>query len=152
LRTHMPSRTQRLAHCRNYYLDCIIHDNKYASVDYVAAADLDGLNDALNAQAIQTCWDAEEDWDVVTANQAGLYYDIWSLRHPHWCPDDCWKQYFALRELLGHEQAKEIAVVSRMAHLDRNAGLIEVEAAFGGFAIYKRVAFISGRYAGVDGS
>lgn len=150
LQPQMPARTQRLAHCRNYYVDQIRVNPKYADVDYVAAADLDRVNDLLTAEAVQTCWDAEVPWDAVTANQAGLYYDVWALRHPDWCPDDCWKQYLKLRNLFGHDQAIELAVWSRMMHLDRRAGFIEVDAAFGGFAIYKKEAFVSGRYVGLD--
>jgi len=150
LSTLMPKRTQRLAHCRNRSLDEIINNSRYSSVDYVAVADLDGVNEALSAEAIQTCWDTPVAWDVVTANQEGLYYDIWTLRHPVWCPNDCWKQYHQLLGMFGPEQALELAVASKMLHLDRSAGFVEVDSAFGGFGIYKREAFISGRYNGLN--
>lgn len=150
LSTQMPKRTQRLAHCRNRALQEVFTNKSYASIDYVAVADLDGVNEILSAEAIQTCWDTDVAWDVVTANQEGLYYDIWTLRHPDWCPGDCWKQY---RQLLGHfgrEEAAEVAVASKMVHLDRGTGFIEVDSAFGGFGIYERNAYISGRYNGLD--
>ena len=34
--------------------------------------------------------------------------------------------------------------------LDPRAGLIEVDSAFGGLAIYRRAVFLAGRYAGTD--
>lgn len=150
LSTQMPMRTQRLAHCRNRSLYEIINNKKYHSADFVAVADLDGVNETLTAEAIQTCWDTPVSWDVVTANQEGLYYDIWTLRHPYWCPNDCWKQYNQLLRIFRHEEAQEIAVTSRMVHLHRTAGFVEVDSAFGGFGIYARNAFISGRYNGLD--
>lgn len=150
LSAQMPKRTERLAHCRNRALNEVLANKRYSLVDYVAVADLDGVNGILSADAIQSCWDAAVDWDVVTANQQGLYYDIWTLRHPSWCPVDCWEQYRALLDLFGHDDAQEIAVASRMVHLDQTVGFVEVDSAFGGFGIYKKSAFISGKYGGLD--
>jgi hypothetical protein len=41
-------------------------------------------------------------------------------------------------------------VTAKQVVLDPRAGLIEVDSAFGGLAIYRREAFLAGRYAGTD--
>ena len=45
---------------------------------------------------------------------------------------------------------RDRAVTAKQAVLDPRAGLIEVDSAFGGLAIYRREAFLAGRYAGTD--
>lgn len=44
LREKMPLRTQRIAHCRNAYLEELNSNPLYAEIDYVVVADLDGIN------------------------------------------------------------------------------------------------------------
>ncbi|MBN4836260.1 hypothetical protein, partial [Enterobacter hormaechei] len=83
-----PQRAARLAHCRNAYLEAIRSDPRYRDVDYVLVSDLDGMNGLLDRAALQSCFQVQEAWDVLTANQDGPYYDIWALRHPDWSPDD----------------------------------------------------------------
>lgn len=145
-----PLRTDRIAVCRNRYLDELQRNPLYASTDYVLVADLDGANRDLTAAAVQSCWRSDEAWDVCTANQRDAYYDVWALRHPQWCPDDCWQQYRWLRPLFGHEQALSVAIHSRMVRLEANSNWIEVESAFGGLALYRRRALLAGRYKGLD--
>jgi glycosyltransferase involved in cell wall biosynthesis len=148
LAEQIPARTERIAACRNRYLDELRHDPQYAEVDYVMVADLDGVNNALRPEAVATCWASTQPWDVVAANQSDAYYDIWALRHPDWCPVDCHEQYSRLRELFDRPRALAIAIHSRMARLSPRAAWIEVESAFGGLAIYRRDALLSGRYSG----
>jgi len=149
LAERIPARTERIAACRNRYLDELRHDRQYADVDYVMVADLDKVNNDLRAEAVATCWASRWPWDVVTANQSDAYFDIWALRHPDWCPVDCHDQYARLRDLFGHPRALAIAIHSRMARLDPRAEWIEVDSAFGGLAIYRREALLAGRYSGV---
>lgn len=150
LADQIPARTERIAACRNRYLDELRHDRQYADVDYVMVADLDGVNYALRFEAVATCWASSLPWDVVTANQSDAYYDIWALRHPDWCPVDCHDQYQRLRDLFGRPRALAIAIHSRMARLDPRSEWIEVDSAFGGLAIYRREALSVGRYGGVQ--
>jgi hypothetical protein len=145
----LPARTERIAPCRNRYLDELRHDRQYADVDYVMVADLDGVNYDLRAESVATCWASPLPWDVVTANQSDAYYDIWALRHPDWCPVDCHDQYARLRDMFDHPRALAIAIHSRMARLPPRADWIEVDSAFGGLAIYRREALLAGRYRGV---
>lgn len=149
LEQSVPQRTERIALCRNRYVDELRNDPQYAAVDYVMVADLDGVNNDLTAEAVATCWASSAPWDVVTANQSDAYYDIWALRHADWCPVDCHQQYSQLRSLFGHPRALSIAIHSRMARLDPKADWIEVESAFGGLAIYRREALLAGRYQGL---
>jgi len=92
LRERIPSRIQRIAHCRDLALrmmweSCYIDD----AVDFVLIVDLDGVNDIIDEASISSCF-LRDDWDVCTSNPSGPYYDILALRHPLWCPSDCWEQ------------------------------------------------------------
>jgi len=145
-----PLRTDRIAVCRNRYLDELSQNPLYANVDYVMVADLDGVNRHLTPQALASCWQTQAPWDVCTANQKDAYYDVWALRHAAWCPGDCWQQYRELRAMFGHERALTIAVHSRMVRIAPSDDWIEVDSAFGGLAIYRRDALLTSRYIGLD--
>lgn len=151
LAERIPARTERIAHCRNRYLEELRGNARYSAVDYVMVADLDGVNDDLRPEALATCWNTTTAWDVVTANQRDAYYDIWALRHPDWCPVDCHEQYTRLREIFERPRALTIAIHSRMVRLSPRAAWIEVDSAFGGLAIYRREALLAGNYSGVEG-
>lgn len=141
----LPLRSERIAHCRNRYLDEL---GAQASSDgYVVVADLDGVNSALTARAVESCFASPAPWDVCAANQGDAYYDIWALRHETWSPDDCWDRYRALAPVVGRIPALEIAVHSRMIRLDPRLPPIEVDSAFGGLAIYRAEALRGARYA-----
>ena len=145
-----PKRTDRIALCRNAIIDAVAQNPAYAEIDYIAMADMDGMNHLVTSEKIVQCWTVDENWDVITANQLGPYYDIWALRHRDWCPTDCWQQKSALESVIGDRPAEHLAVTARQVTLDPRAGLIEVDSAFGGLAIYRREAFLAGRYAGTD--
>lgn len=146
LTERLPVRAERIAACRNRYLDELRNDRQYTDADYVMVADLDGVNDHLRSEAVATCWSSGVRWDVVTANQSDAYYDIWALRHPDWCPVDCRDQYARLHTLFGHPRALEMAIHSRMVRLSPRADWIEVDSAFGALAIYRRETLLAGRY------
>jgi len=148
LQEKMPLRTERLATCRNEYLKEIRENPIYTQIDYVAIADLDGVNNLLTPEAVMSCWN-RSDWDVVAANQAGPYYDIWALRHDVWCPNDCWEQFrFLLGGGVPRDMALFAAVYSKMLRVPKNIEWIPVNSAFGGLAIYRRDALMRGSYAG----
>ena len=146
----IPLRTERIAHCRNKYLDEFRNNPIYENIDYLVVADLDGLNDKLTENAFLSCW-LRNDWDVCTANQSGPYYDIYALRHPFWSVNDCVKSYnFFINLKFSAEKSKEIAILSKMIKIDQNTDWIEVESAFGGLAIYKKDAINTAYYIGID--
>lgn len=150
LASSIPSRTARIAHCRNACLDELASNPLYAAVDCVAVADLDGVNNLITPQAVASCW-SRSDWDVCTANQRGPYYDLWALRHPVWNPNDCWKQYAFLREHdLQRELAAWISMYGKMISIPETADWIPVDSAFGGLAIYRRSVLSGVHYAGAD--
>lgn len=152
LRRTLPQRTARIAHCRNTALDEIAAH--YGDVDYVILSDMDNLNTRLTEAGVLSCW-SREDWGAVTANQSGRYHDIWALRHEDWCPNDCWRQNaFFTRHGVGYAWARLASVYLKMIRIPQDAPWIEVQSAFGGFAIYTREAITSGRYTGLypDGS
>ena len=150
LSVKIKKRTERIAFCRNIIIDEVIRNSKLRNIDYVMMADLDGMNQLITREKINECWNLDQIWDVLTANQGENYYDIWALRHPLWCPDDCWQLKEKLEPLVGEKYAVNLAVTARQVILDPRFQLIEVDSAFGGFAIYKKEAFISGRYHGLD--
>lgn len=141
-------RTERLAICRNEYLKEI--KNLDESFEYIVVMDFDGINALLTAQSIDSCWKIE-DWSVQTANQAGPYFDIWALRHESWCPDDWITEFHKLRNQgMKTSKALQKSLYSKMVTIPRESEPIEVESAFGGFAIYKRECFNSAKYIGMD--
>ena len=144
------SRTENMASARNFYLDFLQRDQKSREFSYVAVADFNNLNDKINYHAVESCW-TNDDWDVVTANQSGRYYDLWALRHPLWSPNDCWEQHaFYRRYMKFPESAVTFSMRSRMLRIPRHEDWIEVDSAFGGLAIYKSSILNSNaRYNGI---
>lgn len=150
LAKQFPKRTERIARCRNYYAEQIRSNRIFKSVDYVIVADLDGLNIEISQIAFESCW-TRYDWDMCAANQNGPYYDIYALRHKVWCPGDCWAQYEFLNKY-SHDFEKNIrqCVHSKMITIPQDSEWIEVDSAFGGFAIYKKTAFDYCEYVGIN--
>ncbi len=146
----LPIRTQRIAHCRNLYLDELKSNPLYSAIDLVVVADLDGVNNLATTEGFASCW-TRSDWGVCTANQRGPYYDIWALRHPHWSPSDCWQQYdFLLASGAQREVALWAAMYAKMVTIDENQDWIEVQSAFGGLAVYRRQVLDGISYSGLD--
>jgi hypothetical protein len=150
LKEAFPLRTQRIAHCRNAYLEELRSNPLYSGVEYLVVADLDGNNDLVTPAGFASCW-KRADWGACTANQRGPYYDILALRHSLWSPNDCQKQ---CRFLFDHgvdgEAAEWAAIFSRMITIDEAQEWIEVDSAFGGLGIYRREVLDGVSYVGVD--
>lgn len=89
LRAEYPERIDRLIYCRNKYYD-YVNLLEWSNYDYVIVMDFDGINNKLNKLTFWSSWE-KSDWDVVTANQDGPYYDIWALKHKYWNPSDCFQ-------------------------------------------------------------
>ena len=146
----MPKRTDRISHCRNYYAEQIRTNKLFSAIDYVIIADLDGINTLINRAAFESCW-KRKDWDMCSANQKGPYYDIWALRHKDWCAEDCWAQCKFLNNYrLDYHKNVNASVYSKMITIPQDSDWIEVDSAFGGFAIYKKSAFDSCEYIGIN--
>ena len=145
-----PLRTDRIAQCRNAGLEWLEALRAGgAPVTLLLMADLDGVNDGLTRAALATCGE-RRGWDACTANQAGRYYDLWALRHPVWCPGDCWQEADFLTEHgVPRDRAKMAAVYLRMIEIAPAHDWIEVDSAFGGLAVYRAEAIAGLRYAGL---
>ena len=144
LRAEIPNRIDRISFCRARAQD--IARELDGGFDYVAVADLDGVNSQINNEAVSSCW-REHKWDVCTANQERGYYDIYALRHASLAPRDCWLEYLELRrEGLHPMKALNEAVFVRQVHIPKDSKWIKVDSAFGGLAIYTTEAFLAGRY------
>jgi hypothetical protein len=147
LQSVMPLRCERIAHCRNKYLEEL--RESYQEIDYLIVADLDGVNSLLTKEAVLSCW-LKSDWDVCCANQRGPYYDVWALRHSLWSPNDCWSQFnFLSQNHLPGEEALFAAVHAKMITIPENSNWMEVESAFGGLAVYRRAVLHDARYVGL---
>ncbi len=137
LRKKLPMRTERLAFCRNRCLD-ELKKEKNSWVKYLIVVDTDGVCRKINSDHIKECI-SDEGWSVLTANVKGAYYDIWALRHNSWSPNDCWQ---ASKDQLNFGssrfESESKNVYSRMIKINSFAKPIEVDSAFGGFAIYKK--------------
>ena len=137
LRDTLPSRTDRIAYCRNSYLD-IVEKNKD---DYEYLLILDGdssSSEVISNEAILSNFETE-DWDMITANQPEGYYDIWALRHEEWMPFDCWKEFSKYRT----KESFDYFIKSRFVKINLSDNLIPVKSAFGG-AGFIRIASIKG--------
>lgn len=150
LRNRFSLRTERIAHCRNTYLNELNSNQLYRDIEYVVVSDFDGIITRITEDAISSCWD-REGWDVCTANQRGPYYDIWALRHEDWCANDCWAQCRFLSKYSSNEDRLMFACVySKMITVPFDSEWIEVDLAFGGLAIYRRRVIELGRYVGMN--
>jgi hypothetical protein len=142
-----------MAAARNTYLTYVRDRVAPKEFPYVVIADFNLLNNKLSREAVLTSF-TRNDWDIVTANQSGPYYDIWALRHPIWSPNDCWEQHNFVRGLVKFpETAITYSIRSRMLKIPKKSEWIEVDSAFGGFALYK-TDFLSMniKYMGLDES
>jgi hypothetical protein len=134
-------RTEVLAHGRNSILDKVLELNP----KYTVMLDLDDVNfSGRFVSNIETCF-AYKDWDVLTGNQAGVYYDVWALRLKGVMETDCWRQ---MRLLDKQQQQKFENFIKYGVHFC-GPGLIPVDSAFGGIAIYKTKALRGCRYNGL---
>ena len=151
LRERHPKRTERIAMARNACLDELAANPLYAAASHMVMVDLDGMCRHLTRAALASCWAADAPpWDMCGANQGDYYYDVWTIRHPQWCPGDCWREHELLVPLLGKAAADEVALFSRMVHIAPTRPWIEVDSAFGGLAIYRRASIGAARYVGLD--
>jgi len=148
LQTEIPNRYERIAFCREQYLNYV--REKREDIDYVVVVDLDGMNLNLSEDSVGNAFSQSENWDAVFANQRGRYYDIGALRHRYWSPNDCFSVMHWASSITTNESARLLAIQSRMIKIDEVAELIPVESAYGGLAIYRADAFVQSSYIGLD--
>jgi hypothetical protein len=160
----IPNRIERIAFCRNIYVDYIRKHYQKQKWDYVAVADLDGMNLKLSKKGIESCFKSKFSWDGITANQKFGYYDLYALRAKGWVEQDCFEELEKSKRIVFIQKAKYGKVVNflrqfyfydslrkkyiynKMIKLRKKDGLVRVESAFGGFAIYKPKVFLYADY------
>ena len=159
----MDRRTDRLATLRNFYLlEMRRRIEAGRRFDLMIVFDFDGVNgnfDLLPDIICNAIAAAPNDWGALFANQRDAYYDIWALRHPKWCPDDCWQQVrkatrFVPRPLRRRATAAAIEryVGMRQVRIHPGESPIAVHSAFGGLGIYKVPVLDGAWYYGRDGA
>lgn len=153
-------RTDRLATLRNL---CLLEMRRRIEVgrqfDVMIVFDFDGVNGAPDlADGVQNAIaTAPSDWGGLFANQRQAYYDIWALRHPKWCPSDCWQQVrrsvrrmpWPLRRRIEAAAVRRY-VGNRQIRISPKEPPIAVQSAFGGLGIYKVSALAGAWYSGRD--
>ena len=150
LQSRFAERIDRIAFCRNSYLQHFFDNGHDEESDFLVVADLDGMNQKLDGPALASCWE-HDSWDACFANQDGPYYDIYALRHPVWSATDPQVAIGFFRRFgLPPSRSVNLAVYDKMIRIPRNAEWIEVESAFGGLGIYRPQALREKRYHGRD--
>lgn len=149
---NFPDRLERIRYCRNIYINYVRSFSSEKIPRYVMVVDLDGMNNALNAKSIESCF-VRKDWDVVLSNQTFGYYDILALRHQAWQTGDWTEEYndrknkleiqrsenwlARVKYFLALDKLKSKVLYSKMIKIKKNSPWIEVQSGFGGAAIYK---------------
>lgn len=164
LKEKYPNRIDRIAYCRNIYVDYIRKNYLNHQWEYTAVADLDGMNFKLNKRGIISCFKEELYWDGIFANQKYGYYDLLALRADGWLEQDYYIEISATKKnnqptkhfrnkllnffinFIFYDRIRKKIIYKRMKVIPRKEKLIKVKSAFGGFGIYKTECFMSHKY------
>ena len=149
LKATIPNRIERLIYCRNKYVEWIRNQSDSSPIIVV---DFDLRNSKLRSSQIREALTLLPFADGIFANQSGRYFDIYALRCSGWSDFDCYAEYSVLRQEMGADAAKEIAIWSKMRKIDPKEEPIEVDSAFGGLGIYNCSVFRSFDYSPVNSS
>lgn len=146
-------RTERIAFARNACLE-EVRGSAFAEYGHLVVADMDDVLAApldLGSYVRAAEWlDASPDRAAVFASASPCYYDIWALRHPTWCPHDCWHRIWGRPGGESFEAAKFREVFARQIVLPPQMEPIEVRSAFGGLGLYRMPYALNARYLGLD--
>ena len=89
-----PAKNERLAFLRNASISYLKEANSPSSDDLVMILDLDEVNslpwDLPSFLSALNWFSQKESAASISANQIGIYYDLWALRHSTFCPSDIW--------------------------------------------------------------
>jgi glycosyltransferase involved in cell wall biosynthesis len=137
----LPPRTVRIAWARNECLSRI--KSTFAEFNHMIVADGDEVNAApINLEGFKRAaafLEASPNRAAVFANQIGVYYDLWALRHKRLCPKDIWEETFdaARRNGLSDQEAYQRVFAPKLFSFNPGDPPVRVESAFGGLGIYK---------------
>lgn len=144
------TQTERLAACRNAYMDHI-RRSPLASYDHLVVLDAGEINSkSIDLESFDRARDWLEQNHAAAgfANSQPFYHDIWALRHPTWCPGDIMAEIERERPTLGKAAAEERYCFSRQIPIAPTAAPIDVQSAYGGLAIYRMGDALDARYVG----
>jgi len=145
----LPRRTERLAACRNAYLERI-RQAGYADRDHLVIFDADDINSGpieVSEYARARDWLASTEGAIAGfVNTDPIYYDILALRHPTWCPNCYWVDVRQNRGRLTKDVARQQYCFDRQIAISPWVDPIEVTSAFGGLGIYKLGPALRGEY------
>jgi hypothetical protein len=164
LKENYPDRIDRIAYCRNKYVEYVRKMKEFYNFDYIAVADLDGMNFKIKKNGIESCLNTDLYWDGIMANQKFGYYDIYALRAPGWVEEDCFisishdrnlsnpPKFFHfspmnfLANFIHFDKFRKKHIYKKMKTVKKGSEFIRVYSAFGGFAIYKPQVFHNSYY------
>ena len=139
----IPRRGLRLEAARNTYLKIIKESNNLKKFDYLIIMDFDDASifeiEKKNILRSIEFLNSDKSIAGVFANQRGIYYDMWTLRHKTICSVDVWEEVldYTMENKVSDEIAYENTLKKRKFYLNENDSPLEVDSAFGGFGIYK---------------
>jgi len=166
----LPNRIERIAFCRNIYVEHIRDNYETQGWNYVAVADLDGMNFKLTSKGVKSCFTNYLDWSGVMANQKNGYYDLYALRAQNWVEEDIFKQLDRLKRnqvlpkryrnpffdflsnFYHYDCLRQKIIYSKMIKIKKSSAFVHVFSAFGGFAIYKPEVFFNSDYSIISSS
>lgn len=129
LEQRIKSRTERLAYCRNYYL------NYAKDYDMLMILDLDN-NMKIPDNFKQKVKDFDKSEYVGIFGNSERYYDIWALRNGD-VQSDCWCEIRGGTHKLPYGILLKKYVASHQKRLQGNPRYREVNSAFNSFGMYK---------------
>ncbi len=146
------TRTERLARCRNEYMERI----KDMDDPYTLILDLDAiiqLESGFKSQ-LESCLQTPN-WDAVSSNRTGIYWDTWALRCKALGVDyDCWEMIKKHKPsyVMTPKGIQKVDPYKKYV-LDKDQVIppgpwIPVQSAFGGLTLYKTDAIRHRRYTG----
>jgi hypothetical protein len=136
-----PDRIERLRYCRNHYVRELRSFSDYLDCDVIIVADLDGVNRKLSTRGLDLALKSLNQWDAISANQSGPYYDILALRHPIWSPNNWMTEFRYFEPYIGKVKAKRHSLSDRQLRIPASKPIIPVDSAFGGICVYQRWVF-----------
>ena len=140
------NRTKCLAYGRNKLIEYVrCHFENY---DLMLMTDLDYVLSRFENKIIDNVLRSYNyyEWDVLTANNYGLYYDIYALRthaNKFWKQSlfhDCWIKYHMDCSIYKNVQNSELLyrnIGIYQVNIDKDERLISVLSGFGGMGLYK---------------
>lgn len=146
LSREIPERLERLAFCRERVRLWLATIEE--KPDVVVVADMDGVaTSLLQGELSRAFANHFRDFDVLTANTFGRYYDILALRRPGLVEQDYRETEEALLQS-GENPfgAKYLALVQHQEKISPSNPPIAVRSAFGGLAAYKYECMTAASY------